>query len=510
MMWSLTELLQDYVECDHNIAIADMTLDSRSVKENTLFVALQGTQCHGLTFAEQAISAGASAILWESTSDEQVQPWVAEIHERFHHIPCIEIADLSQKLGGMADRFYKKPSSQLSVVGVTGTDGKTSTCHFIAQCLNQVDRKSAFMGTIGLGIPGSLATATHTTPDVIRVHAELRRLVDEGFVAVAMEVSSHALDQGRVNAVDFDVVVLTNLTRDHLDYHLTLEAYAEAKAKLFTQFSKPIAVLNLDDDFGQVMAELMQQHGRSFLSYQGNVQCDREKPPLDGLLTRHYAVTNASYSLQGILATIILSGQTYAIETDLLGDFNLANILSTLAVLHALGIDDALAVAAVNRLTCVPGRMDKVAYQQGVLVVVDYAHTPGALSSSLKALKKHTRNRIICVFGCGGDRDNGKRPLMGGIAEEHAQMVIITDDNPRNESPFRIMNDIISGLKQPEHVAIEHDRAKAIRFAISQAESGDSVLIAGKGHETYQIVGDEALDFDDREEALLVLHTEVT
>ncbi len=389
------------------------------------------------------------------------------------------------------------------MVGVTGTDGKTSVSHFVAEALNAGAHShaggTAVIGTLGIGLPGELQPATHTTPDALTVHSLLRELRDDGFTSVAMEVSSHALDQGRVNGIRFDVAVLTNLTRDHLDYHGTVEAYAEAKRKLFHWPDLQAVVLNLDDAFGRRLAEELAAKPVHIIGYGvGKV----DDYPVGTLVA-----TDPVFDHGGIRATIVGGQGEGILQAPVLGQFNLHNLLAALGVLLAKGLALADALQRLQQVVVVPGRMERVtsATLSECLVVVDYAHTPGALEQVLKAVRVHTRGRLLCVFGCGGDRDRGKRPLMAKMAESGADVVIVTDDNPRSENPQQIFEDIMQGIHNKAGVTFEHDRNKAIRLAIGQAQPGDTVLIAGKGHETVQILANGTVPFDDRIQAALAL-----
>ena len=462
--------------------ITSVTLDSREVVSGTLFVALKGTQQHGLAYAEKAQQLGAVAIIWES--DESTNAPSLEI-------PCIEITDLRQKLGQLADRFYSSPSQSLNMIGITGTDGKTSVSHFLAQAVND----SAVIGTIGIGALNDLQKATHTTPDVLSVHKNLQMLKNKAIKTVAMEVSSHALDQGRVDNVQFDVVVLTNLSSDHLDYHGTLEAYAEAKQKLFKSAGLKAIVVNLDDEFGRELAS-KNQLDVDVIGYSVAEQTDFS----NDVLLAHDVVL----SEKGVAASISYQGQTAKLNAVVLGRFNISNLLASLGAMLALGWSLPDALNQLNNVTTVAGRMEKVS-EAGVLAVVDYAHTANALETVLNALREHTQGKLVCVFGCGGDRDTSKRPLMAKVAEQFADVVIVTDDNPRTESPQKIMRDIVAGFNKPELALVEHDRATAIATALSQAKQGDTVLIAGKGHENVQILATETLPFSDKEQASKVL-----
>ncbi len=501
---SLATLLKGIVTVSprEDCIVSSITQDSREVVKGSLFVALKGLSQHGLKYAEEVQKQGASAILWEADATENdLESYVANLV-----IPCLAVSNLRSHLGLIADRFYHSPSQSLNVIGITGTDGKTSVSHFLAQSLDDC----AVIGTIGTGIPGKLQKATHTTPDVLSVHKTLAELKSQGIRSVAMEVSSHALDQGRVDQVDFDVAVLTNLSRDHLDYHKTVEAYAEAKAKLFDWSGLNKRVINLDDAFGQ---KLLKKGGDGYLysitepeSSANRFKSDKRR------LSAKITAKNARFSETGISATILLENPSAKkqkneqgeLNVKVLGRFNLSNLLATLATMLALGESLDTALQRINQVQTVEGRMQKVS-DSDVLVVVDFAHTPNALETVLKALREHTRKQLICVFGCGGDRDAGKRPLMAAVAEAQADVVITTDDNPRTEDPEKIMQDIMAGFRQPQRVTVEHDRAAAIQIALQQAGKGDVVLIAGKGHEKVQITANGTIPFSDQEQASRVL-----
>lgn len=485
---TLSQLLKNIVIVDASVStdlqITSMTQDSREVKKGCLFVALKGTQQHGMAYAKLAEEQGAVAIIFEA--DDEL-----EIIETA--IPQFKISNLRDSLGLIADRFYGSPSQSLKMVGITGTDGKTSVSHFMAQAINNC----AVIGTIGLGLLNDLQTATHTTPDVINVHKNLRAMSDKNISTVAMEVSSHALDQGRVTGVNFDVAVLTNLSRDHLDYHKTIEAYGEAKEKLFHWSNLNAVVLNLDDKFGRKIAENLSQV-QTVVGYGiGEV----ENYPAGSLVA-----VDTKFTVNGICAVVQYGSQKGQLAVSVLGRFNLSNLLAAMGAMLGLGIDFNEAISQLNNVQTVSGRMEKIG-NNSILTVVDYAHTPNALESVLKALREHieTGANLICVFGCGGDRDEGKRPLMASVAEKYADTVIATDDNPRSESPVKIMQDIVAGFKAPEQVTIEHDRSVAIYKALKQAKSGDAVLIAGKGHENGQILATGTVPFSDREQVEQVL-----
>ncbi|HRJ51662.1 MAG TPA: UDP-N-acetylmuramoyl-L-alanyl-D-glutamate--2,6-diaminopimelate ligase [Candidatus Thiothrix moscowensis] len=487
---SLRALLAGIVPSAPDVMVNGLSLDNRQIRPGMAFVALRGTRQHGLAYAEAAVQAGAVAILYEPEDGLQQPPLSVE----FVPVPL-----LRGHLGTLADRFNSSPSADLFMVGVTGTDGKTSVSHFVAEALNVGSHGAAIIGTLGIGIPAQLQPATHTTPDALTVHGLLRQLRDDGFQTVAMEVSSHALDQGRVNGIRFDVAVLTNLTRDHLDYHGTVEAYAEAKRKLFHWSDLRTVVLNLDDAFGRRLAAEVQGNTVQLIGYGVGSVTDY---PVGTLVA-----SDAVFDHTGIRASVVWGQEQGILQAPVLGRFNLHNLLAALGVLLAKGVVFAEALQRLQQVWVVPGRMERVAAgsDDGKLVVVDYAHTPGALEQVLQAVRAHTRGRLLCVFGCGGDRDRGKRPLMAQKAEFAADVVIVTDDNPRSENPQQIFEDIMQGITNKAGVTFEHDRAKAIRLAIQQAQPGDTVLIAGKGHETVQILANGTVPFDDRIQAAQAL-----
>ena len=487
---SLRSLLAGIVPSAPGVMITGLSLDNRQIRPGMAFVALRGTRQHGMAYAEAAVQAGAVAILYEPEDGLQWPPLSAKL---------VPVPLLRGHLGTLADRFNSSPSADLFMVGVTGTDGKTSVSHFVAEALNADEHNAAVIGTLGIGEPGKLQPATHTTPDALTVHTLLRELRDEGFRSVAMEVSSHALDQGRVNGIRFDVAALTNLTRDHLDYHGTVEAYADAKRKLFHWPDLKAVVLNWDDAFGCKLADEMAGKSLQVIGYGVGRAADY---PAGTLLA-----TDPVFDHTGIHATVMFGEQQGQLQAPVLGRFNLHNLLAALGILLAKGLDFDDALHRLQQVWVVPGRMERVVAENdnGKLVVVDYAHTPGALEQVLQAVRAHTRGRLICVFGCGGDRDRGKRPIMAQKAESAADVVIVTDDNPRSENSQQIFEDIMQGITNKAGVTFEHDRAKAIRLAIGQAQAGDTVLIAGKGHETVQILANGSVPFDDRIQAAQAL-----
>ncbi len=483
---SLAQLLEDIsvVSISKNQNITSITQDSREVKDGCLFVALKGTRQHGMTYAKAVEEQGAVAIIYEA--DEELSPIKTDI-------PQYEISNLRDSLGLIVDRFYNSPSQSLNMVGITGTDGKTSVSHFMAQAIDSC----AVIGTVGLGLLNDLQTATHTTPDVINVHKNLLSMKQQNIATVAMEVSSHALDQGRVAGVAFDVAVLTNLSRDHLDYHKTVKAYAEAKEKLFNWSNLKAVVLNLDDKFGRKIADKV-AGTQTVVGYGiGEV----EDYPAGSLLA-----VDTKFTVNGICAVVQYGSQKGQLAVSVLGRFNLSNLLAALGAMLGLGIGFNDAISQLNKVQTVAGRMEKIG-GESVLTVVDFAHTPNALESVLRALREHIVDdaNLICVFGCGGDRDAGKRPLMAVAAETYADVVIVTDDNPRTESPEAIMKDIMAGFRDKEAIMVEHDRSAAIYKALKQAKKGDAVLVAGKGSESGQIIATGTIPFDDRDQVEQVL-----
>jgi UDP-N-acetylmuramoyl-L-alanyl-D-glutamate--2,6-diaminopimelate ligase len=402
-------------------------------------------------------------------------------------------------VGRIADRFFGWPSSHMRIVGITGTNGKTTCAYLLAQCLERLKSDAAYIGTIGWGRIGALQIPTHTTPDVVSVHRQLSKLRALGVRDVALEVSSHALDQGRVDGVRFHSAALTNLTRDHLDYHASMQAYGAAKARLFAFAGLQHLIINIGDVFGRDFAR----------SYGGRI-------PLTAvwvgagdsgwLADRSLHAGDVVLDVRGISMTLDGSFGQRRMTTKLLGHFNAENSVIVLACLLGLGVPLDAAAAALGECTAPPGRME-VIESKGPgkpLAVIDYAHTPDALAKALRAVREHCRGALWCVFGCGGDRDPGKRPLMGDIADDLADQIIVTDDNPRSENPQSITGSIMAGITRHQPRVI-HDRGEAIATALNEAAAGDVVLIAGKGHEDYQIYGGVRRSFSDRHEALRCL-----
>ena len=481
----------------HDVQITDLTLDSRAVQPGSAFVALPGTRTHGIGFADQAVKAGARAILWEPV-EGAAAPRVP------NDVALVAVPQLTRWLGAVADWFFDAPSRAVRVVGVTGTNGKTTTAHVIAAALQQLNVSCAYVGTLGHGRVGALHSGSLTTPDAITVHRQLAELRDQGVRCLGMEVSSHALDQGRIGGVRFDTAVFTNLTRDHLDYHGTLESYGEAKARLFRWPSLRHSIINVDDPFGRELAARVAHTGLVVFSRAGAITLDPRWRRAEGEPKQLFA-RSVSAGPHGLEMVVGGSWGEATLRSRFVGDFNVENLLAVLATLLTSGVSLQQAIGALENCTAPPGRMETLTAPGRPLAIIDYAHTPDALEKALLAVRKHRSGKLVCVFGCGGDRDPGKRPLMGAIAERLADRVIVTDDNPRTEDGDAIVADILNGLAHPDKVTVERDRAAAIARALVESDAGDVVLIAGKGHEDYQIVGAERRSFSDREQAQLAL-----
>jgi len=471
-----------------DIVVSGLTLDSRRVRAGDAFIALRGAMTHGIAFAPAVLAQGASVILAEG-------PAPAVSADSAVAAPTLWIDRLRDQVGEIAARFFERPSAALHVIGVTGTNGKTSIVQLLAAALQTLGARAATIGTLGAGLVGAVEAGERTTPDAISVHALLARFRDQGATHAALEVSSHALEQGRVNAIDFEVAVFTNLTRDHLDYHGTMAGYGAAKAKLFAWATLRAAVINADDGFGrELIAQLPQRV--QLLRYAIDAQGD----------VRASAVRTSGEGLRFTLTTPWGTGE---IASPLLGRFNVYNLLAVAACLGALGISFAQIQNALAQLQPVAGRMNRLGGGAAPLVVVDYAHTPDALEQALTSLRAHTSGKLICVFGCGGERDVGKRPQMGAIAERLADEIIVTDDNPRGENGDAIVAQILAGLAHAERARVQRDRAAAIAQALRAARGGDVVLVAGKGHEPYQEIAGVKHPFDDLVVARQVLEARV-
>lgn len=496
--WSLADLLDGFAQVPPggDVMINGIDLDSRRVDAGALFLACHGGNAHGLDFAGGARDRAISAIAAEPEGcwDEEAMSKLA----RELGLPVIPVRDLGARASALADRFFGEPSAALEVIGVTGTNGKTSVAHCLAQALG-VELKCGLIGSLGAGFPGDLSASTHTTPDPVTLQETLSLLRLEGARAVAMEVSSHALSQGRAAGVRFSCAVFTNLNRDHLDYHGDMEGYGAAKRQLFFAPGLRWAVLNLDDPFCREIAEDLAPEVK--VAYY-SLRRDARRPAGCDLWVRATDVTPRPKGLHLRLATSAGMGE---LEVDLLGRFNAANLLAVITVVLSRGLPLERALREVARVGRVPGRVECFGGDGQPLVVVDSAQTTHALAQVLMNLREHAGGRIHCVVGYGGERDRGKRPLIGRMAERLSDRVILTDDNPRGEDGDAIIQDILAGMEQPDAVRVERQRALAIRLAIATAAEEDLVLIAGKGHETTQDMGDLKVHFSDRAQVLQVL-----
>jgi UDP-N-acetylmuramoyl-L-alanyl-D-glutamate--2,6-diaminopimelate ligase len=448
-------------------------IDSRQIKAGDVFVAVPGEHSDGRYYIKQAIQNGASLVYYEAQGD-------VDFMLPDTQVPLVPIENLSAKLGAICAEFYDYPSKALTVIGVTGTNGKTSITHFLGQALS----KTAILGTMGVGTVSQLTPLNNTTPVVSEVHRLLRECTDLNFKYVAMEVSSHALMQHRVDNVAFDIAVFTNLTRDHLDYHGSMEHYAAAKQRLFEWPELGAAVINLDDPYGQQM--LAASQAKQALSYAMHVGADIQLQQVESSSLGYHIKVDTPWGV--VEAT-----------TALMGEFNVSNVLAVIGVLGLCGLGVNEIAERIASLVAPPGRMSSFSYPNKPAVIVDFAHTPDALENVLQTLRSTTKGAVWCVFGCGGDRDVGKRSLMGEVASRLSDHVVITDDNPRTESPQHIVDHILSGVVDGCEVRVIHDRSEAIRAAIKAAALDDVVLIAGKGHENYQVIGDEKQPFSDSE-----------
>jgi len=488
MQWTLAELLPE-LGCIDTTQITGITQDSRTVEKGDLFVARAGLTTDGAHYARQAVEQGAVAVLLE------VGGLTAEFLASQLNVSVVPWDPRRLSLGAIADRFYRSPSRKLKVIGITGTNGKTSSAHFCAQVLNSLEHRAAIIGTLGNGFLDSLETATHTTPDTLTVHRMIAEYAARGAEAVVMEVSSHAIDQGRIDAVCFDVVGYTNLTRDHLDYHGSEDAYAAAKARLFTDFNVGRQVLNADDPRpALLLAKTAIGLDRIGFSLTDN--------------TQFVALKSKELRVDGMALKVKVGAASIDLELPLLGEFNIANLLLVIGLLDQLGFKAQQLQTALNQIKPVDGRMQRLANTQGPVVLVDYAHTPDALVKALSACRAHMQDgRLFVLFGCGGDRDRGKRALMAAAAEQGADRVWLSSDNPRSEDPNQIISDALGGFTNQDAVHVEADRALAIRSIIAEAQAGDIVLLAGKGHETYQEINGERHPFSDADVASKALRS---
>ena len=465
-----------------DVEVKGLKTNSHACGMGDLFIGMPGTRVDGGDFWPSAIASGAVAAI--------VSPQALQNNPPTNGAIVVSAADMTKACAQLAAAFYGHPGKKLKLVGVTGTNGKTTTSHLVEFFLRQADLSVALMGTLYTRWPGFEQTALHTTPFAVELQEQLAAAVNAGCEFGSMEVSSHALAQGRVLGCEFEVGVFTNLTQDHLDYHRDMEDYFAAKALLFTpEYLKGRAIINADDAYGQRLIASLSISERVWSYSVNNHSAD-------------LYMSNLMYEPNGVSGMLHTPTGNVAFRSPLVGQYNLENLLAAVgAVLH-LGIDLHLVAAAIPQFPGVPGRMERVlSPEEEITVIVDYAHTPDSLENLLKAARPFIPGKMICVFGCGGDRDRTKRPKMGKIAAELADIAVVTSDNPRTEDPERILQDVLAGIPDTAQPIVICDRATAIRTAILQAQPGDGVLLAGKGHEDYQILGTEKIHFDDREHA---------
>ena len=484
------------------VSVTGLASDSRSLQRGQTFLAWPGSHDDGRRHIGAAIAAGAAAVLFEQQDFAWEEAWV---------LPHIAVAGLRDIAGHLAHEVYGRPSEKLWIMGVTGTNGKTSCSQWLAQACTACGARTAVIGTLGAGMPGQLAPGINTTPDPVTLHRSLAELLAAGAQGAAIEVSSIGIDQGRVNGVVFGAALFTNLSRDHLDYHGDMENYARAKQKLFEVPGLRHAIVNLDDVQGVQIARLLARRpGQAGINRVGYSQSDGValRAGLECWIEAHDALVSA----QGIAFTVKSSWGEARVQSRLLGRFNISNLLGVLATMLVSGVPFEAAVAALMQLEPVSGRLQRFGGNARPLVVVDFAHTPDALEKTLVALKDIAREasgRLICLFGCGGDRDRGKRPMMGAVAARHADRILLTSDNPRGEEADAILAEIMEGMPsslEAGRLLVEVDRATAIRVAVLGADAADVVLIAGKGHENYQEIAGRKMYFSDAREADAALH----
>ncbi|MDX9874833.1 MAG: UDP-N-acetylmuramoyl-L-alanyl-D-glutamate--2,6-diaminopimelate ligase [Spongiibacteraceae bacterium] len=468
----LRDLLPEVDEHLATLAVTGLVVDSRQVRPGDLFLAFPGETQDGRDHIPHAISAGAALIIAEAG----VGPVAGAV-------PVVEVKGLRARVSAIAGRFFDEPSRELRVIGVTGTNGKTSCTQLLGQALRLAGQSCGVIGTLGASLDGSVGGGSLTTPDPVALQAQLSAWRDREVANVAMEVSSHGLVQGRVNGVDFHGAVFTNLSRDHLDYHGDMVSYGRAKKLLFERPGLAFAVLNEDDPFAAELArDLRERRLLRVVTFGTSAHADVHAVAVE-------------YTASGMQFELSVDGERTAMSSQLLGPFNLSNLLAVIAVLRELGLDLATIAALVPRLKPIAGRMERVPVDSEIDVVVDYAHTPDALAQALRALRGHCHGRLWCVFGCGGDRDQGKRPLMGRVAETEADVVVLTSDNPRGEAPDQILAQIAAGMSR--NAVTLADRAAAIDYAVAEAQPGDVILLAGKGHEAYQLIDGQRRPFSD-------------
>jgi len=480
------------------IPISGVSLDSRLIEPGDVYIAVAGATTHGVLYAAAAIESGAVAVLASSDGFHQQAHIVKALLDA--NCVVVEVPDLESQIAEIASRFYGAPDQSLTLIAVTGTDGKTSVCRFISQAFAAANKSCGYIGTLGWGLGADLQNTALTTPDAVTLRRMLAELRDQGAQLVALEASSHGIAEGRLDGLSLDVAVLTNLGRDHLDYHKTLSAYRAAKSRLFSWSGLSAVVLNGCDAFGQeLLADSLVDRYVYFAKDDESLAITTQTDSVVSI-----SATRVETSDAGLKFTLNEGSEVGVVTTPLLGSFNVDNILACYASLRACGVAANEACHCASAVSSVEGRMERFGNANTPTVVVDFSHTPQALAVAIEAARVHCTAKLWVVFGCGGDRDPGKRAPMAAAAEA-ADKVILTDDNPRGENSQDIIDDAIAGFKNPSKVIVIADRASAIAFAIDQAAIDDLVLIAGKGHENYQIIGNVQYHFSDREQVLAAL-----
>ncbi|CAM3751065.1 UDP-N-acetylmuramoyl-L-alanyl-D-glutamate--2,6-diaminopimelate ligase [Xenorhabdus thuongxuanensis] len=480
---NLRDLLAPWGVDTPELPLREMTLDSRKAAAGDLFVAVKGHQTDGRKYIPQSIAQGVAAVIAEAK--EKADNGTVQ---KMHGVPIIYLDNLNNKLSKLAGEFYQHPGNKLKLVGVTGTNGKTTTTQLLAQWSQGLGETSAVMGTVGNGLLGMIVPSENTTGSAVDIQLDLQQLANQNATFVAMEVSSHGLVQGRVAALPFQAAIFTNLSRDHLDYHGDMENYEGAKWRLFSDHGVKQKIINVDDAVGQKW--LSRLPDAVAVSMENNLP--------ENWQGRWLSASEVHYHDKGASITFNSSWGDGTFNSPLMGAFNVNNLLLALATLLSLDYPLKKLLSTASCLKPVCGRMEVFSAAGRPTVVVDYAHTPDALEKALSAARLHCKGQLWCVFGCGGDRDKGKRPLMGSIAEQGADRVIVTDDNPRSEEPQSIVADILQGFIDPGQATAIHGRVEAVTSVIMQASEEDVVLVAGKGHEDYQLVGNRRLDYSDR------------
>ncbi len=477
------------IEQCRGIKVNALVQDNRKARSGNLFIAHQGYNTHGLLYAQDAVAKGVSVVLWDGDVENR-----NEILDSISNkVLCLHCEDLKYKVGAIASRYYDQPSLSLNTIGVTGTDGKTSIAHFLAQCLDAYDVHCGVLGTLGNGFINDLHPTGLTTVDALLVQKTLAEIQQAGAKHVVMEVSSHGLDQGRVNGVAFTTAVFSNMATDHLDYHGTLDNYAAAKKRLFYTPGLGAAVINLDDEFGRKLAAEVRDHVCVW-----GYSLEKSVSAYEGLADYFVNTTEIKPFEHGYHLCVSTPKGEACFDVPLLGRFNVSNALAVLSTLLVSQFSLEHAVASLSAIHSVDGRVEIITEIDKPVVVVDYAHTEQGLSAVCQSMREHFKGKLWCVFGCGGDRDRSKRPLMAKVAEKYADRIIVTTDNPRHEDPQAIIDEVMAGFSSVENVEAILDRRQAIDIAITNAQPGDVVVLAGKGHETSQIVGDVHIAFDDR------------